>query len=172
MLSLDSDEWTLRTPTWLSTPSLLLTIDLISSFLAAALYHYTTVARGAEQLHLLISNPAIPPFSQPYLQFMCARTAQLLQVKGTADWGSQKGPLLGQDEAKALSALLLFSLSLGTRLNRGLWASLPSPQQPVRASRTGASVHTGAELTNGEEKRPARDAKAVRKRKSTVKVQL
>lgn len=137
LISFEKTEWTLRTPTWIRTPSLLLGTDYLSSVLATFAYYVFTSPNGlgalaypasaAPVLHAM--RPYILPV-MPYAASLSSTLLHTLQVRpaktGTVKAGQANGPLLSSAEARVLGAAIVFAFSFGNRLKRALLTTVSS----------------------------------------------
>jgi hypothetical protein len=152
---------------------LLLTIDVFSSFLGAAVYTYLTSSTGLLQSAILSVN--LSPKWHPQLASFLDRAFHLLQIRAAPGWTEGQGPLLSRDEAKVLCSILLFSLGVSARLNRGIWSVFfPSDVTVKEETKVVIIKKEGVRKKSKEGddvlKSPPKEKKAngVRKRKSTT----
>lgn len=136
LISFEEPNWTLRTPLWLMEPSILLSSDMISSFLAAWSYTASTSPNGPECWSETIKGmTAKSPFLSPLRPLVLPLVSGLLPVSAYLlstlkiqknVYATPHSRLLSSVEARTLSAVIIFSFSIGKRTQKAILTTIPT----------------------------------------------
>lgn len=166
MITFEDVNWTLRTPVWLTSPSMLLGADFISSFLATLAYYVSTSPQGLAALRrpvasvinsriMASASPRLLPL-MPYLAAVTTSTMGQLRIQQRTKMTSSNladKALLSSPEARAVGALIVLTFSLGRRFKNMALESM--------AKSTGSkSGITATQTTRAKTSHPATPVKS------------